>query len=105
MTLSAVNNIQGKIEINQLAAAFIPAITGYAISLTMSVGCIILSFNIDPTRFSRGLKYPAIVLSWLNAVNSFPIGLLVAYLLQKRILNKLILCSSSADERLEIASN
>ena len=89
ITASIVNGIASEIEIGKMADALVPTITGYAISFVMSVGCVFLSFNIEPTRFSRGLKYPAIVLSWLNAVNAFPVGLLAAYLLQKRIWSKL----------------
>ena len=78
---SATEPITG-VEFSRLLFPFVVA---YSTSVVLSLACLSLAFIWGPLPTNVTTRRLGILLSWANALNAFPIGLLTAITLHRRV--------------------
>jgi hypothetical protein len=85
LAITLFGNLTGTVMVKDVGAALLPIFIGYIISVISSACCMFLAYNSTGEQIANKMRRVGITLTWINALNAFPVGLIAAFVIQNRV--------------------
>ncbi|MDD5201240.1 MAG: hypothetical protein PHC88_15725 [Terrimicrobiaceae bacterium] len=85
LAITLFESVSGTVLVKDVGNALFPILIGYVIGVISSTCCIFLAYNVSGEKIADRARRVGITLTWINALNAFPMGLIAAFVMQNRV--------------------